>query len=268
MPKHLTEAQLETYRSGGYAWPMDALSADEAAAAHELIERFERDTGLVAHDTMTFKTHTVFRRLSDIVSHPRILDAVEDVIGPNILCWGSSMFVKEPHDPHYISWHADTYYYGLEPAETVTAWVAFTRSNELSGCIKVLPGSHLRDMPFDEKPDPNNLLGRGQTTRGVDESKAVALPLEPGQFSMHHECLVHGSAPNNADWRRIGYSIHYCSAEVRMVQYDEKPGAVVLRGEDVHDYWAPESLCEKEFDRAALDELIAYRQRFLSRRRA
>jgi len=268
MPKHLTEAQLKTYRTGGYAFPMTALTAEEAKAAAETIDRFERDTGLNAHRTMTFKTHTLYRRLSDIVSHPRILDAVEDVVGPDILCWGSSMFVKEARDPHFISWHADTYYYGLEPAETVTAWVAFTPSNELSGCIKVLPGSHRMNLPFDEKPDPNNLLGRGQTTRGVDEAKTLPMPLEPGQFSMHHECLVHGSEPNRADWRRIGYSIHYCSTAVRMTQYSEKPGAVLLRGEDRYGHWAPEGLCEKEFDRDALDALIAYRQRFLSRRRA
>lgn len=270
MPKHLTEAQVETYRQGGYAFPMNALSADEAKAAHETIERFERDTGLVAHETMTFKTHTVFGRLSDIVSHPRVLDAVEDVLGPNILCWGSSMFVKDPRGPKYISWHADTYYYGLEPAETLTAWVAFTPSNELSGCIKVLPGSHRMNMPFDEKPNADNLLGRGQTTRDVDESLTVPMPLEPGQFSMHHECVVHGSEPNRSDWRRIGYAIHYCATDMKMVQYaaSEKPGAVLVRGEDEYGHWAPESLCEVEFDQAALDELIAYRKRFLSRKRA
>ena len=219
---------------------------------------------------LSYKAHLPFRRLSQIIRHPKVLDAVEDVVGPNIVCWGSSMFVKEPHDPLFVSWHADTYYYGFEPAETCTVWIAFTPSKDLSGCVRVLPGSHNLEMPVDEAPSEHNHLCRGQTTRGVDEAKAVPMHLSPGQFSMHHERVVHGSAPNNADWRRIGYSFHYCATNVRQVRYaadEPKPEAALVRGRDPNGNWVPEPMQDKEFNADALGELAATRMRLFSRGR-
>ena len=115
MPRALTEEQVAGFRRDGFVFPVDGLSADEAAAAVDCLERYERDTGEEVMATLAHKSHLPFRLFSDIVRHPRILDAVEDLIGPDILCWGSSFFVKEPRDPGYVSWHCDTNYsWGLD----------------------------------------------------------------------------------------------------------------------------------------------------------
>ncbi len=269
MPKALTDEQVAEFRRNGFVFPIPGIAVNQANAAVDCLDLYERETGEKAQQTLALKSHLPFRLFSDIIRHPRVLDAVEDLIGPNIFCWGSSFFVKEAHDPSYVSWHCDTYYYGIEPQETVTAWIAFTPSNRVSGCVRCIPGSHLGETAFDEAPDPDNILTRGQTTRNVDESEAVYMSLEPGQFSIHHECTVHSSEPNNADHRRIGYSIHYCPTDARQTRYDagETPSAALVRGVDEYGHWAHEPRTEVEFDATAATRMKEIRARFIGRRR-
>jgi ectoine hydroxylase-related dioxygenase (phytanoyl-CoA dioxygenase family) len=269
MPKLLSDAEVAQFKRDGYLFPVTAFGADEARDCAERVARYERETGKSAMKTLSFKAHVAFAMFSGLIRHPRILDAVEDVLGPDLVCWGSSFFLKAAHSPKYISWHADTYYYGLEPQDTVTVWVAFTPSNRASGCIRVIPGSHLEDTPFDQTPSEHNMLGRGQTTQDVDESAAVYMPLEPGQFSMHHERLVHSSEPNGADYRRIGYSIHYCPTHVRQTKFagDDRPSAALVRGVDETGHWEHETMTTADFDPAAWTWAEEQRRRFLSRAR-
>jgi non-haem Fe2+, alpha-ketoglutarate-dependent halogenase len=270
MPKLLTDAQIEQYRARGYVCPFRALSAEEAGAARREIEDFEASVGDEAQKFLSFKAHLPFRFLSDIIRNRRILDAVEDVLGPNILCWGSSFFQKNAHDPRFISWHQDTYYYGMDPPNTCTAWLAFSTSDEVSGSVRVIPGSHLKQMEFVNTPTENNLLGRGQTILGVDESKAVHMNLAPGEFSLHHEAIIHNSEPNNSDDRRIGLSIHYIPTSTRQVKYvakDRKPQAALVRGIDEFGYWDPEPVTAMDYDPAMLDKLAQMRREFLTRER-
>ena len=217
---------------------------------------------------LVFKAHLPFRWLSDIITHPRILDAVEDVIGPNLLCWGSSFFQKNAHDPRFVSWHQDTYYYGLEPPETLTVWLSITHSNLESGCVRVIPGSHesREVVAFNNITNENNLLARGQTIVGVDEDAAVPMVLKPGEFSMHHEAVVHGSDPNRSDDRRIGLSIHYIPTHVQRVKYNRpgvKPRAALVRGADEYGKWEHETLPDADFHPERLAELEGIRREFL-----
>ncbi len=270
MPKHLTNEQVERFHRDGFVFPMTALDAAGARACADRLERYERDTGKSAMKSLSLKAHVPFRMFSELVRHPRILDAMEDLLGPDVVCWGSSFFVKTAGSESYISWHADTYYYGLEPQDTVTVWVAFTPSDRVSGCLRCIPGSHRVEQGFDEAPSAHNMLGRGQTTRGVDEATAVYMPLAPGQFSIHHECTVHSSEPNNSDYRRIGYSIHYCPAHVRQTRHtpeDGLPAAALVRGVDAAGNWDEEPVTEVDFDPAAWQWAEEQRRRFLSRRR-
>lgn len=270
MPKHLSEDQVARFRRDGFLFPMTALDAAEAEACADRIAAYERDTGKSAMNSLSFKAHMPFGRFSKLIRNPRIVDAVEDLLGPDLVCWGSSFFVKEPGSESYISWHADTYYYGLEPQDTVTVWLAFTASDRVSGCLRCIPGSHRVEQGFDEAPSEHNMLGRGQTTRGVEEAKAVYMTLAPGQFSIHHECTVHSSEPNNADYRRIGYSIHYCPAHVRQTRHtpeDGLPAAALVRGVDAAGNWQQETQTEVDFDPAAWQWAEEQRRRFLSRRR-
>jgi ectoine hydroxylase-related dioxygenase (phytanoyl-CoA dioxygenase family) len=270
MPPLLTDAQVEQYRVRGYVFPFRALNPAEAAAARREIEEFEATIGDEAQKFLSFKAHLPFRFLSDIIRNPRILDAVEDVLGPNLLCWGSSFFQKNANDPRFISWHQDSYYYGMDPPNTCTAWLAFSTSDETSGSVRVIPGSHRREMEFVNTPSQNNLLPRGQTIVGVDESKAVHMNLEPGEFSIHHEAIVHNSEPNRSDDRRIGLSIHYIPTSTRQVRYVEKgrkPLAALVRGVDEFGYWDREPVTEMNYDPAMFDKLMQMRREFFARQR-
>jgi non-heme Fe2+,alpha-ketoglutarate-dependent halogenase len=270
MPKMLTSDQVKQYNRDGYAHPFRALSTEEAAQVRRKIEDFEALQGDEAQKFLSFKAHLPFKFLSDVIRHPRILDAVEDVLGPNILCWGSSFFQKNARDPRYISWHQDSYYYGMEPSNTCTAWLAISTSNIASGCVKVIPGSHLTQVDFINKPDPNNLLPRGQTIVGVDPAKAISMELQAGEFSIHHEAIVHNSEPNNSDDRRIGLSIHYIPTSTRMVKYlkeGEKPLAALVRGVDSYGYWNHEPVTDMDFDPAMFDTLMKMRKDFFARTR-
>lgn len=151
MSSSLTPEQVGTYQKTGFLFPLPAITKAEAAGYRRELEAFERTHGVVAGDVIRNKGHLKCRALSDLVRHPTVLDAVEGVLGPNILCWGSSLFVKEPHDPGFVAWHQDDYYWGLEPDDVVSAWIAFAPSTLDNGAMEVVPGSHrlprLEHMP-------------------------------------------------------------------------------------------------------------------------
>ena len=272
MAKVLTPEQVEQYDREGFVYPLRALSEASAGALRNRIEAFEKEQACEAQQALAFKAHLPFSWLSDVITNPIILDAVEDILGPNLLCWGSSFFQKNANDPRFVSWHQDTYYYGLEPPETLTVWLSITHSNSESGCVRVVPGSHRNQkvLAFDNIEHKDNLLTRGQTIVDVDEDAAIPMVLRPGEFSMHHEAVVHGSDPNKSDDRRIGLSIHYIPTNVRRVKYNQPnsmPKAALVRGKDEYGHWEHERLAVADFEPKRLEELIALRREFLSRSR-
>ena len=268
MGNMLSAAQIEQYRRDGYVCPMRAVSTQEAAGLTSRLESVETELGSEAQARL-FKPYLVYRWLYDLVVNPRVLDAVEDVIGPNLLCWGGGFFQKNARDPRFVSWHQDTFYYGLDPSETCTAWIAFTPSSLESGCIRVLPGSHRGnpDLEFVNEPDKDNLLVRGQTIKGLDLNLAKPMILDSGEFSMHHESIVHGSDPNRSDQRRIGLSIHYISPDVRRIKYNQasRPGALLVRGTDTHGYWEHEPAPRGDCDAEAFERMSEMRAEFFKR---
>jgi non-heme Fe2+,alpha-ketoglutarate-dependent halogenase len=261
MPKHLTEAQVQAYHRDGCVFPFSLLTREEAAKIRQQFEQIEAIIGGEAQQRFRIKAHLPFPWLNDLIRHPRLLDAIEDIIGPDILCWGSSFFTKNGHDPRFVSWHQDSTYYGLKPPETLTAWVAFTDSKVDSGCMRFIPGTHRAGrLKHQETFDKDNLLSRGQTIPEVDEASAVDIVLNAGEFSLHSEFVVHGSNPNNSGDRRIGFSIHYVAPRVRQALFEGGTAAVV-RGKDTHGYWKPDPMARSDFDPdclAALDH--AYSQ--------
>lgn len=272
MAKILTDKQIKQYQTDGYVFPVRAMSSSETENITRKIEAFENEYECEAQQKLVFKAHLPFKWLNDIVRHPKILDAVEDLLGPDLLCWGAGFFQKNAHDPRFVSWHQDSYYYGLDPSETCTAWLAFTPSNLLSGCVRVLPGSHRgnQNLKFVNEPNADNLLIRGQTIKDVDVDASIPMVLKPGEFSLHHEAIVHGSDPNNSDHRRIGLSIHYISPEVKRVGYNTdaaRPSASLVRGEDRHGYWEHESQPTEELDSEALNMMDQMRAEFFQRGR-
>ena len=265
----LTDVQVAAYRRDGFLSPIDVFSQAEAARLYSRFCRLEEELEEEPQKRLRIKAHLPFPWLCDIVRDERLLAAVQAVIGPDILCWGASFFTKKAGDERYVSWHTDSFYYGIEPAETLTAWVSFNVSDEVSGAVRYVPGSHLSRAEHEFFPHEKNLITNGQTVPGIVEEDTVMAVLQPGQVAFHHESVVHGSAPNRSDHDRIGLSIHYVSPEARETRI-EGATAMLVRGEDRHGHWGRDPEPVEDHDvtcLAALEEIHA-RYRAAANRKA
>ena len=235
MPKVLTEQQIKFYHEKGYLAPFEGIDAHAAAAMCEDLDAFERDEGMPASEIIV-KGHLCFRRSYEFSRHPKILDVVEDLIGPDIYVLSSRFWMKPGKDGTFVSWHQDSAYFGLEPNELVTVWLALTDSEPVNGCLRVIPGTHRGKIySHVETFDKKNLLARGQSIEVIDSSDAVDLVLRAGQFSCHHERIVHGSDANDTDDIRIGLGLFYFPAHVRST-IGRRPASLV-RGVDNYGHW-------------------------------
>jgi hypothetical protein len=249
--KRLTEELVQQYRDTGYLSPIRVLTTAEALQTRAKLESFEASAGPLA-GKLRQKSHLLFTWLNDLIRHPRILDAVEDIVGPDILCWGTSFFIKEPHNPAFVSWHQDSTYWGLEPADIVTAWIAFSDSTTENGAMRVVPGSHtMAQVPHRDTFRPDNLLSRGQEVMvDVNDTDADTLTLEAGEMSLHHVRLIHGSEPNPSDQRRIGFAIRYLPTYVRQVA-GSHDWATLVRGMDRYGNFELEQRPDADMSEAA-----------------
>ena len=208
MPKVLTQQQIDQYHDVGYVSPIDVMSEDEAAAYLQKLESAEREYPDEINAQNRNNGHLSFSFLDELVHHPVIVSAVEDLIGVNISLWGSVLFIKDPQTKGFVSWHQDATYMGLKPHDFVTPWLALTDSNRENGCMSMIPGSHKNHIRTHEDTfDEDNILTRGQQVENVDESTAVDLVLRAGQMSLHHAEIIHGSQPNHSNRRRVGYAM-------------------------------------------------------------
>jgi non-heme Fe2+,alpha-ketoglutarate-dependent halogenase len=265
MGKLLTAEQVAHYQRDGILFPIPVLSADEAAHFRSEFEAVAARLGGRPVAQSLGHTHTHFRWAYDLATHPRILDALEDVLGPDILVWTVSIFPKYPRDPGFISWHQDGTYWGLDSTRVTTAWVALTDSTLDNGCMRVVPGSHRQAiLPHRDTYAPDNRLSRGQEIEvEVSEDDAVDVVLRAGEMSLHHVNIIHGSNPNPSDGSRIGFAPRFTTPETRQVD-GEPPTAVLARGHDRYGHFkllsAPPAL--------GFDEALAAQQatagRFLS----
>ena len=233
--KILTENQINFFRDNGYLCPFEGISQEDASVlCHDLAE-YEKTHGHNATEIIT-KSHLLFPRAFVYTRRNAILDAVEDLIGPDILIFSSRFWIKPGSDGSYVSWHQDSAYFGLEPNELVTVWLALTESTIENGCLRVIPRTHLgQTYSHDETPDERNLLARSQSIQNIDDSNAVDLELNAGQFSIHHERIVHGSLPNHTDSPRIGLGL-FCMATSTRSTLDRR-FADLARGIDTYQHW-------------------------------
>lgn len=250
MPKMLTQAQIDQFQSDGYVAPIRIMSEEEAAEIRARLEDHERKSGGPLRGALKHKSHLLFTWLADLVRKDTILDAIEDLYGPNILCWNTNFFTKEARNPAFVSWHQDSTYWGLDKPDVVTAWVALSPSNKENGAMEVIPGTHTMDqIPHRDTFDTNNLLTRGQEIAvEVDQSRAVRLDLRPGEMSLHHMRIVHGSPPNPSDQRRIGFAIRYIPTYVR--QLEGTDSATLVRGIDEYRTFEHEPRPARDMDPA------------------
>jgi non-haem Fe2+, alpha-ketoglutarate-dependent halogenase len=255
-PKVLTRAEVEAFARNGYHFPVRALSAEQAQAYRAKLEAAEAQLGTPLMKTgYRNKPHLVFTWADELIRHPRILDAVQDILGPNLLVWSSSLFIKQAHDPSFISWHQDSTYWGLSHPDVVTAWLALSVSHLANGCMRVAAGTHLMDqLPHQDTFAADNLLTRGQEVMvQVDPSKVVDIELQPGEFSLHHVRIVHGSDPNNADYRRLGFAIRYVPTYLKQIA-GPRDSAILVRGVDNYQHFDYEPRPRADLDPEALKE--------------
>jgi non-heme Fe2+,alpha-ketoglutarate-dependent halogenase len=261
MPKSLSETQIATYERDGYLAPVAALSAAEARAARATLEAIEGGMGGPLRGDLRHKAHLLFPFLADLIRHPAILDPIEDLLGPDILCWNTNFFIKEAETPSFVSWHQDSTYWGLSSPDVCTAWVALTPSTIDNGAMAVIPRSHTRDqIPHRDTFDRHNLLTRGQEVAvEVDETDAVPLLLRPGEMSLHHVRLVHGSPPNPSSDRRIGFAIRYIPTSI--YQLEGTDSATLVRGTDRYGHFELEPRPARDMQ----DDMLALHQRLTER---
>jgi non-haem Fe2+, alpha-ketoglutarate-dependent halogenase len=253
----LTQEAVRQYHRDGYISPIRVLSPAEAAMYRGKLEATEASSRLPAGGLRS-KSNLLLTWVDALVRHPGVLDAVESVVGPDILCWGTSFFIKEPRNKSFVSWHQDLTYWGLDPADIVTAWLALSESTSENGAMRVVPGTHTSEVvPHKDTFAPDNLLSRGQEISvEVDESRAVALELQPGEMSLHHVKLIHGSDPNPSDKRRIGLAIRYIPTYVRQTT-GMTDSAMLVRGTDKYRNFHDEERPAADLSEAA----IAYHAR-------
>lgn len=230
----------EIYRRDGFFFPIDVVTESEA---RELRADLEAGEAALADDP---ERRSILRSYPDrllpsfdrLVRHPRLIEAVSPILGPDLMVWGSGLFIKEARSPSYVSWHQDLTYWGLDDVQEVTAWVALSPATPASGCMRFVPGSHTqRIVAHVDSFADENLLSRGQEIAvDVDESEAVDIALAPGQASLHHGHLFHASGPNTTDDRRIGVAIRYITPSMRQRTGDRSVVALVS-GEDRYGHF-------------------------------
>lgn len=232
MTAALTDDQVAAYRRDGILFPIRVLAESAMPPlAARLAELERRDGGRLSRRSNQ-KPHLYLTWMDALVRHPAILDAVEAILGPDLLCWGSGFFIKSAGDPAFISWHQDSTYWGLSSPDVVTAWLAFTPSTPGSGCMRVVPGTQHAQVDHRDTFAQNNLLSRGQEIAvAVDEQTAVDVVLRPGEMSLHHVRLFHGSEPNRSRQPRIGLAIRYIPTAIRQL-HGARSSATLVRGTD------------------------------------
>jgi non-heme Fe2+,alpha-ketoglutarate-dependent halogenase len=251
----LTAAEVERYAAEGYLPGRPLLGAEETAFFRA---GCERHCGTVIQDgarrqsSNRVKPYLLFPWAAALVRHPRVLDCVEQLIGPDIMVFHTTVWLKEPYSETFVPWHQDATYFGLAPFEHVTAWVALTDSTPENGCVQILPNSHTSGQrPHFDQPDPKAMLSRGQTLADtIDESRAVNLALPAGDVSFHHTLAYHRSGINRTNERRIGIGVSYIPTRVRHIG-ETRLSATLVRGRDAYEHFDHEPAPMADADDAA-----------------
>ena len=241
----LNERQKAYYEENGYLFPLRAL---DAAETERYRRRFFEYRSQISDRLRTLpprqqyhvysETHTFLRWVYELVSQPRVLDPVEGVLGSDLLIWNTRWFAKLPSEKMYVAWHQDAAYWGLHPPKVTTAWIALSESTAENGAMRMIPGSQKKPLlPQKDTYAPDNALSRGQEIAvEVNEDEAVDVTLRPGEMSLHHIGIVHGSGANRSDKPRIGIAVRFVTPQVKQ-DGPEKQVAILVRGRDDYGHF-------------------------------
>lgn len=239
---------MNKYNSQGFSFPHVAMSSVEAQHCFEKYIQLEQkyDTGTIA-----FKTHTALPWVRDVCLKPEILDVIEELLGPNILCWSSTFFTKKPDAGQFVSMHEDSLYFQpTEPDNIASIWIALNPAKQDTGCLEYVPGSHRQNYSHQHVIDKDNLLPKGQTVDGTFST--VPVELNPGEFTAHHIKLLHKSSPNYTKNYRVGLVVRYCKPSCKIKMFSN-PSAITARGTNTNQsYWQEDYIPKEDFDIAGI----------------
>ncbi|MBB6430775.1 phytanoyl-CoA dioxygenase family protein [Algisphaera agarilytica] len=230
----LSPAQVEQYNRDGYLMPFSIYNELEAQANRAYFDyllaamRVHND----GRDTYAINGyHTRCEGIYDMATHPAILDIVQDLIGPNIVAWGTHFFCKVPHDPKAVPWHQDASYWPFEKSRTVTVWLAIDDADEENAAMKVIPRTHtLGKLEWQDTAGPAVL---NQEIQDIEQyGDPVSINLKAGQIELHADMIAHGSTPNPSARRRCGLTIRYCAPDTFNFHPTWRDNAILCRGED------------------------------------
>ncbi len=225
----------DPFEQAGYVTPLEAMREGEATGYRDQLEAIERDHA--GHPVLTeaifSSPHLLFPFVDEIMRRPSIMGSVSQILGPDLLVWGATLFIKEAESSDHITWHQDLTYWGLDSTQEVTAWLALSPATVESGAMRFIPGSHRQAIVAHRDTfGQSNMLTRGQEIAvEVNEAEAVDVVLAPGQMSLHHGRLFHASHPNRSADRRIGLAVRYISPDMRQT-VGRKDFAVLVQGQD------------------------------------
>ena len=239
----------QSYETNGYVSPVPFLSPEEAADHRARLEAAEQEIGSLHYRS---KAHTFLTSPLELATHPKVLDLVERMIGPDILLYNVTYIIKEPHSPSHVSWHQDLTFWGLSHDDQVSMWLALSPATEESGCMRMIPGSHKQGrMDHETTDDDTNVLLQGQTVQGIDESASVLCPLNPGEATFHHGWTLHASMPNRSDDRRIGLNVQYFAPHIRQTKHNHDT-AMLVRGEDRYNHFGTDVPAQADLEPEAM----------------
>ncbi|MAE64623.1 MAG: phytanoyl-CoA dioxygenase family protein [Phycisphaeraceae bacterium] len=238
-PGRLTPAQIKHFNDKGYITPLDVFSASEVAEHRAWFDRILEEAARIGHDAYSINGwHLRLRGLYDLVNEPRILDYVQDLLGENLICWGTHYFCKMPGETKRVSWHQDASYWPLTPTKTVTAWLAIDDADEENGAMKFIPRSHRHGhIAFEASAgDEKNVLDQTVLDAESYGDAPVSIPLKAGQMEMHSDLLLHSSEANPSTRRRCGLTMRLVPPQVRALKDWNRLG-ILCRGRDDSGHW-------------------------------
>lgn len=237
-PVHLAASQIAEYNERGYLMPFDGLDAGEIRELRAFFDGVLAAFVELGRDSYSINTaHLRFARIYELVRHPSLVGPVSDLLGPNIVAWGSHFFCKMPHDGKRVAWHQDSTYWPLSPTKTVTVWLAIDDADPENANMRFVPKSHLHGLiDFDRSGDERDVLKMVVEDPEQYGEAPVDVTLKAGQFSMHSDQLLHGSEANESDRRRCGLTIRYASADVQ-AWYGWNQKGIVVQGQDAAGNW-------------------------------
>ncbi len=255
MEKISTPTIIKAFREEGYYAPLRLFDRAEAHNLYQSYAQFQKKAAEIFGIEQRFKTHLLAKWLANIVRDPRILDVIEEFIGPNILCWSTAFFAKPANSAGYVGYHQDAAINFIEPhCDIIHLWLALKPTTKENGCLRVLPRSHLdRVLPLSPSDDGQNVLLEGtQAKLDAAEGEFVDLILDAGEASLHHHRTVHGSGPNQSDADRLGVSISYMPTTAHNPKRADS--ATLVRGVDDFGNFEFEATPEYDFAQAAIAE--------------